>query len=122
MPVAPSSPGAIAGPRDARTAQLLQSQQALQGALANINSMNRTALETEELAYAAMGELTERREQIQRVTGSVQRVDDSLTLARGLTMAMSRRLFLKKAALWFMIVLLLATLGIVIYFLLIKKR
>mmetsp|Transcript_28485 Transcript_28485/g.90781 ORF Transcript_28485/g.90781 Transcript_28485/m.90781 type:complete len:128 (-) Transcript_28485:281-664(-) len=115
----PSNTGAS---QDARKDALLNSEQKLRGARAQLQEATRSALETEETGFAVLSDLARQREVIARTSGHVHQIDDNITGARRVLVQMSQRAMLKKVALWFMVLLLLVTLAVVVYFLFIKNK
>mmetsp|Transcript_78117 Transcript_78117/g.203507 ORF Transcript_78117/g.203507 Transcript_78117/m.203507 type:complete len:114 (+) Transcript_78117:86-427(+) len=107
---------------DNRGQQLLESDRKLQQARSNIMEATRTALETEETGFSVLTDLARQREQISRTTNEVDSINHSITQSRQVMLQMSRRAAIKRKALWVMIVLLLVTLVLVVYFLWIKKK
>ncbi|CAL1142297.1 unnamed protein product [Cladocopium goreaui] len=106
---------------DARQAALLSSERKLEEARRQIHSANRSALETEEVGFQTLTELSRQRESVERIGAHVQEVDDNISGARRVMIQMYRRAMAKRAALWCMLIILVITIVVVFYFLVIKK-
>ncbi|CAE7711804.1 Vti1b, partial [Symbiodinium necroappetens] len=106
--------------QDGRDAALLTSEQKLEEARARINGATRAALETEETGFQVLGELARQREGIERINAHVQATDDNISGARRVLVQMYRRAMAKKIALWCMVLILLVTVIVIIYFMIFK--
>ncbi|CAE7648936.1 Vti1b [Symbiodinium sp. KB8] len=106
--------------QDGRDAALLTSEQKLEEARGRINGATRAALETEETGFQVLGELARQREGIERINAHVQATDDNISGARRVLVQMYRRAMAKKIALWCMVLILLVTVIVIIYFMIFK--
>ncbi|CAK9032496.1 unnamed protein product [Durusdinium trenchii] len=106
---------------DTRQAALLNSERKLEEARRQINSANRSALETEEAGFQTLTELSRQRESIERIGGHVQQMDDNIGGSRRVMIQMYRRAMVKRAALWCMLIILLVTIVVIFYFLVLKN-
>nr|ABI14202.1 vesicle transport v-SNARE protein [Pfiesteria piscicida]ABI14203.1 vesicle transport v-SNARE protein [Pfiesteria piscicida] len=106
---------------DSKRLQLLESGRKLEQTRMHILEANRTALETEQTGFAVLTDLARQREQIQRTSDQVAQVNSNITQSNRVMVQMSRRAMIKRMALAFMVVVLVLTLALVMYFLWIKR-
>eukprot|EP00443_Scrippsiella_acuminata_P053995 CAMPEP_0115476008 /NCGR_PEP_ID=MMETSP0271-20121206/54911_1 /TAXON_ID=71861 /ORGANISM="Scrippsiella trochoidea, Strain CCMP3099" /LENGTH=106 /DNA_ID=CAMNT_0002903399 /DNA_START=65 /DNA_END=382 /DNA_ORIENTATION=+ len=97
---------------EARTRQLLATGRQIENARESLEQANRTALETEAAMNQVAADLARQRGTVESISGSVGRIDNNITGSRRVIMQMVHRNMIKKVALWFMVALLLITLGV----------
>ncbi|KAK3270717.1 hypothetical protein CYMTET_20901 [Cymbomonas tetramitiformis] len=113
----PSSSSTSAGQRE----RLLQTHEQLNMTGDRIRQGKQTLLETEELGVSILQDLHKQRETISHAREHLHDADDSIGRARKVLTSMSRRAMTNKLILALIIMLLLASIGIIIYFKVIKN-
>merc|ERR1712072_1157915 len=87
----------------------------------NINQSRQTLLETEELGVNILQDLHRQRETITHARDTLHGVDDNITKSRKILSVMARRIMQNKAIMFGIIMLLVGSIGLVIYFKFIKS-
>ena len=82
----------------------------------NIKQSKQTLLETEELGVSILQDLHRQRETITHARDTLHGVDDNITKSRKILSVMARRIMQNKAIMFGIIMLLVGSIGLVIYF------
>merc|ERR1712224_932714 len=87
----------------------------------NIRQSKQTLLETEELGVSILQDLHRQRETITHARDTLHGVDDNITKSRKILSVMARRILQNKAIMIGIIMLLVGSIGLIIYFKFIKS-
>jgi len=96
-------------------ARLLYDNSRVDDHTTRLTRAHQTALQSEAIGHEIQGQLREDREKLERAYLKVQDVDDNMRTTRTILLGMSRRAITNKVILVFIIFLLLASIGLVIY-------
>jgi len=96
--------------------QLLVSHQKLDDTSASLHNAHQISVATENIGADVMHNLHGQRQQLERTRDNLGLIDDNMTRGRKILSSMARRIATNKLILAFIIILLLATDGMIIYF------
>jgi len=96
--------------------QLLDGTDKLNESSNRLQNANRLAVESETIGTNVLGELVGQRKQLEGVKGNLDHIDDNMTRSRKILSSMTRRIATNKLILAFIILILLAANGLIIYF------
>jgi len=96
--------------------QILVGTQTLDESSERLVNTHRIAVETETIGENVLGEMNTQKQTLERARDNLSTIDDNVTKGRRILSSMSRRIATNKLILAFIILILLAANGLVIYF------
>jgi len=102
-------------------ARLLSTAQKLDTTSDRLQNAHRIAIETEDIGTDVLADLGNQRQQLERTRDTLGIVNDNITKSRRILTSMGRRVATNKMILAFIIVILLAAIGLIVYFKWISK-
>merc|ERR1711907_259736 len=105
----------------AQRERLLQTTDRINRTGDNIRQSKQTLLETEELGVSILQDLHRQRETIVHARDTLHGVDDNITKSRKILSVMARRIMQNKAIMYGIILLLVGSIGMLVYFKFIKS-
>jgi vesicle transport through interaction with t-SNAREs protein 1 len=96
--------------------RLLHGNQKLDETSDRLQNTERIAVETEGIGVSVLGELSNQRQQLERTRDNLGKIDDNITRSRKILASMSRRIATNKMILAFIILILAAAIGLIVYF------
>jgi hypothetical protein len=105
-----------ADPADPNHTRLVAAQARVARSTATLAAVQVTVAETAEIGAATLGTLEEQRESLLRTKGKAQDVNSAAGRGRTLLTAMHARAMANKAILWLVLLLLVASIVLVLYF------